>query len=218
MNATVKDVMTTYVVAVRKGASFKDMAATLSRFRVSAFPVVDENGTVIGVISATDLVAKEALGLAREALAEEHGGSAAASTGLTRPEPYRADGLTAGNLMTHPAVTITPDESVENAARLMYNCKVKRLPVVDERGRLVGIISRTDVLSVFDRADDEIRDEVANRVIAREFLLDPSQFAVTVRAGVVTLQGSLGTAGLRHDLVRTIRHVQGVVAVRDRLD
>jgi osmotically-inducible protein OsmY len=72
-------------------------------------------------------------------------------------------------------------------------------------------------LSVFDRTDDEICDEVANRVIAQKFLLDPRQFTVTVRAGVVTLQGRLETAGLRHDLMQQVRHVRGVVAVRDRL-
>jgi CBS domain-containing protein len=217
MNATVKDVMTTYVVAVGKGASFKDIAARLSRFRVSAFPVVEQDGTVIGVVSETDLLAKHALDLAREALAEGHGAPAAMSAGSKRQEPDQADGLTAGDLMTHPAVTITPEESVEHAARLMYNCRVKRLPVVDDTGYLVGIISRTDVLAVFDRSDDDIRDEITNQVIAHEFLPDPRQVTVTVRAGVVTLQGSLATDRPRHDLVQKVRHVQGVVAVRNRL-
>jgi CBS domain-containing protein len=217
MNATVKDVMTTYVVAAGKGASFKDLAANLGRFRISAFPVVDEDGTVIGVVSETDLLRKEALDLAREALAEGHGGVAPTMADSLQQHPQQADSLTASDLMTRPAVTITPDESVEHAARLMYNCRVKRLPVVDERGHLVGIISRADVLSVFARTDDEVRDEVANEVIAREFLLDPRQFTVTVRAGVVTLRGGLGTETLRHDLVQKVRHVQGVVAVRDRL-
>lgn len=212
MNVTVKDVMTTYVVAVGKGASFKDIAARLSRFRVSAFPVVDQDGTVIGIVSETDLLARQALDLAREALAEGQGGTAEAADVV-----QQGDGLTASDLMTHPAVTITPGESVEHAARLMYNCRVKRLPVVDDTGHLVGIISRTDVLSIFDRTDDQIRDEISDRVIGQEFLLDPRQFTVTVRAGIVTLQGALETAGLSHDLVQKVRHVQGVVAVRDRL-
>jgi signal-transduction protein with cAMP-binding, CBS, and nucleotidyltransferase domain len=95
MNATVKDIMTTHVVAVGKRASFKDIAANLGRFRVSAFPVVDENGAVIGVISETDLIAKQASDLAREALAEGHGGVAATTIGSLRQEPHQADGLTA---------------------------------------------------------------------------------------------------------------------------
>ncbi len=218
MNASVKDVMTSYVVAVQRGASFKDMAARLSRFRVSAFPVIDQDGTVIGVVSESDMLARQALVLAREALADRR----AAETGMP-PDRTQAEelgepgGLTAGDLMSHPAVTITPDESVEGAARLMYNFRVKRLPVVDDHGHLVGIISRADVLSVFDRSDEEIRREIADEVIPHEFALEPRQFTVTVRAGVVTLEGSPETAALGLDIVRKVRHVQGVVAVRDRL-
>jgi len=109
MNACVEDVMTRYAVAVRRGASFKDMAARLSRFRVSAFPVIDDDGKVIGVVSETDLLTRQALALAREALADGHAGE----------EPREPDGLTAGDLMSQPTVTITPGESVEHAARLM---------------------------------------------------------------------------------------------------
>jgi len=97
MNACVGDVMTRYAVAVGRGASFRDMAGSLSRFRVSAFPVVDDDGTVIGVVSETDMLTRHAVDLAREALAEEHAGDG----------PGEPDGLTAGDLMTRPAVTIT---------------------------------------------------------------------------------------------------------------
>jgi len=218
MYPSVKDVMTRYVVAVQRGASFKDMAARLSRFRVSAFPVVDEDGTVIGVVSESDMLARKALELAREALADRRAGQTGGLAGWTHAEEFEEpDGLTAGELMSHPAVTITPDESVETAARLMYNCRVKRLPVVDAGGHLVGIISRADVLSVFDRTDEEIRAEIADEVIAHEFLQDQRRFTVTVRAGVVTLEGSPEAATQGRDILRKIRHVQGVVAVRDRL-
>jgi CBS-domain-containing membrane protein len=206
MNACVADVMTRYAVAVRRGASFKDMAARLSRFRVSAFPVVDDDGKVIGVVSETDMLTRQAVALAREALADGHAGG----------ELRESDGLTAGDLMSQPAVTITPDEPVEHAARLMYNCRVRRLPVVDAGGRLIGIISRADVLAAFDRTDEEIREDIG-QVISREFRQDTHQFIVTVRSGIVTLQGAAETARLGRDIVRKIRHVQGVVAVRDRL-
>jgi CBS-domain-containing membrane protein len=168
--------------------------------------VVDDDGTVIGVVSETDMLTRHAVDLAREALAGEH----------ARDEPGEPDGLTAGDLMTQPAVTITPGESVEHAARLMCNCRVRRLPVVDADGRLVGIISRADVLAVFDRTDEEISEGIG-QVISREFRYAPRQFTVTVRSGIVTLQGSPETAALGRGIVHEIRHVPGVVAVRDRL-
>jgi osmotically-inducible protein OsmY len=99
----------------------------------------------------------------------------------------------------------------------MYTLQVKRLPVVDADGHLTGIVSRADVLSVFDRPDGEIRAEIVNAIILREFLLDPGRFTVTVADGVVTLQGELEATVLGHNLVTRIRHVRGVVAVRDEL-
>jgi len=191
--------MTTQVVAVKLGASFNEMAARLRQSRVSAFPVIDDDGKVIGVVSEADMLARKVL-----------------STGMLG-HGEQAEGLTAGDLMTHPAITVSPEDSVEVAARLMYTLQVKRLPVIGPSGRLAGIISRTDVLAVFDRSDEEIRKEVADDVICGEFGAAPHQFAVTVQAGVVTLQGTAGTAALGHVIVRKVRHVQGVVAVRDRL-
>jgi CBS domain-containing protein len=208
MATSVKDIMTTQVVAVKRGATFKEMAARLRQDRVSAFPVVDDDGKVIGVVSEADMLAKEVL-------SGDHLGVLTAM--LHRREQEKADALTAGELMTHPAVTVTPGDSVEHAARLMYTLQVKRLPVIDPGGQLVGIISRTDVLAVFDRPDEEIRREIVGHVIAREFLDDPGLFTVTVQAGVVTVEGDPKTVSLGRELVRTIRHIPGVVAVRDRL-
>jgi CBS-domain-containing membrane protein len=202
--------MTDRVVAVRQGASFKEMAARLRQDRVSAFPVIDENRKVIGVVSEADLLAKEAL-------ADEHG-IPAAITGIVHHKDHKkAEGLTAKDLMTHPAVTVRTEDSVEHAARLMYTLQVKRLPVVDSGGYLVGIVSRADLLTVFDRPDEEIRSEIVHDVILREFLIDPAVFMVTVTDGVVTLQGSPETTDQGHNLVSRIRHVRGVVAVRDML-
>ncbi len=206
MKTCVRDVMTTQVVAVRRGATFKEMAATLRRFRVSAFPVVDEEEKVIGVVSEADLLAKEAL----------------ADPGvidglLHHRDVQKAEGLTAGDLMTHPAVTIGPDEPVEHAARIMYTLRIKRLPVVNAGGGLIGLITRTDLLAVYDRSDEEIREDILDGVILHEFLEDPRQFSVTVQDGVVTLEGSPETTALGRDIVRKVRHVPGVVAVRDRL-
>jgi CBS-domain-containing membrane protein len=211
MNAKVRDVMTGEVVAVRRDASYKEMAARLREYRVSAFPVIDENRRVIGVVSEADLLAKEAL-------AGEHAGIPAAITGILHHKDYKkAEGVTAGDLMTHPAVTVRPEDTIEHAARLMYTLQVKRLPVVDAGGYLVGIVSRADLLTVFDRTDEEIHAEIVNDVILRDFLVDPALFMITVADGVVTIKGNPETADLGHRLVTRIRHVQGVVAVRDEL-
>jgi CBS domain-containing protein len=211
MKATVKDVMSIEVVAVRRGASFKEMAASLRQYRVSGFPVIDDEGKVIGVVSEGDL-------LAREALADDRPGIPGAVTGLLHhKQDAKAEALTAGDLMTHPAMTVRPGDTVEHAARMMYTLQVKRLPVVDAGGHLIGIVSRSDVLAVFDRPDPEILAEVTDDVILHEFLIDPAMFTVSVRDGVVTIQGNLESANLGHQLVSRIRQVRGVVAVRDEL-
>ena len=208
MNVTVNDVMTMPVVAVKQGTSFKELAALLRKYRVSGFPVLDDDQKVIGIVSEADLLAKEALNADR-------GGTITAM--LHHKELEKAEGVIAGDLMTRNVVTVKPDDTVEQAARLMYHLQVKRLPVVDAGGHLVGIVSRTDLLTVFDRPDREIRAEIVENVILHEFLIDPALFTVTVADGVVTIQGTPETADLGRNLMNRIRHVSGVVAVRDEL-
>ena len=208
MSATVNDVMATTVAAVKKGASYKEMAALLRKYRVSAFPVLDDDQKVIGIVSEADPLAKAALNA-------DHGGAITALVHHT--ELTKADGVTADDLMSSNVVTVKPDDTVEQAARLMYHLEVKRLPVVDAGGYLVVIVSRADLLTVFDRPDHEIRAEIVDDVILHEFLIDPSLFIVTVADGVVTVTGAPETADLGHRIVDKIRHVRGVVAVHDKL-
>jgi CBS-domain-containing membrane protein len=208
MNATVKDVMTTHVVAVRKNASFKEMASRLREQRVSAFPVIDEENKVIGVVSEADLLTKEALG---------SNGPGRVTSMLHHWKQAKAAATTAAGLMTKPPVTVGPGDLVSQAARLMYARKVKRLPVVDDDGRLVGIVSRTDVLSVYSRPDEDIRHDITEGIILDTLLCDPSRFTVTVKDGIVTVEGMPETTAVGHDLIEETRHVEGVVAVRDRL-
>ena len=211
MEPIVKDVMTTRVVSVTKAASFRTMAALLREHRVSAFPVLDDDGKVIGVVSEADMLAKEAL-------KSEPGGMPGMITGiLRRKEHEKARGTTAGDLMTSPAVTVTPDDTIQRAARLMYTRKVKRLPVVDANGHLVGIIGRTDLLTMFDRSDEDIRQEIQDQVIRHELRTDPATFTVEVKDGIVTLEGVAETTEFGHEIVELVQHVHGVVAVRDRL-
>ena len=207
MHVYVRDVMTTDVVAVRAGTSYREMIAMFRQHRVSGFPVVDDDGKVTGVVSETDLLAVAA--------ADPDTG---AHPALWRPhhKELTVGEATAGALMTHPAVTAGPDELTRTAARLMSSLKLQRLPVVDRDGHLVGILSRSDVLSVFDRTDEEIRREVTQDVIADGFFTDPARFAVTVHDGIVTLEGAPGSAVLGSSIVGQVRQLEGVVAVRDR--
>jgi CBS domain-containing protein len=206
---TVKDVMSTLPVWVSETTPFREIATRLRECRVSAFPVLDKHGTVTGVVSEADLLVKEAV------LAEPGGIRGLLSGLVHRAAGAKARGITAADLMTSPAVTIGPDDTVERAAKLMYDHKVKRLPVVDQAGRLAGIISRTDIMAVFDRADAEICEEIMTQVIAARS--EPSWYSVSVKDGLVTLEGNPETVAIGHDLVRRARRVQGVVAVRDRL-
>jgi len=207
MNATVGDVMTTRVIAVSQDADFKHIARVLREFGVSACPVVSDGGVVVGVVSEADLLYKPA--------------EPDLPAGLTRlkwklGEESKATAVTADQLMTSPAVTITKDAPVAVAARVMQDRCLKRLPVVDERNHLTGLISRADVLGVYDRPDSYIRDEV-NQLIAGEFGIAPADVDVTVSAGVVTLAGSVDQDRTALELMARIRHIEGVVAVRDRL-
>jgi CBS domain-containing protein len=208
MSSTVKDVMSTHVIAVRQSASYKEMAAMLRSQRVSAFPVIDDDNKVIGVVSETDLLTKEAL----------EGTVPRTLQSLTRQRVRsQVNGVTAADLMTKPAVTIGPDQTVAHAARLMYNKRVKRLPVVGGDGTLIGIVTRSDVLSVYSRPDPQIQGQITEDLILGTFLCDPARFTVTVKDGIVTVEGTPETTQVGLDIIDAVRHMEGVVAVRDRL-
>jgi CBS domain-containing protein len=200
------------VVAVTKEASFKDVAALLRQHRVSLFPVVDAEGKVIGVVSETDMLPKEAL---LAGLPEQGPGPDAAAH--DHNDFVKAIGVTAASIMTTAPITITPDEPVTSAARLMYSCKVRSLPVVTENGYLTGIISRADVLSVYGRPDGQIGQEITQDLIATEFGADPGRFIVTVKDGIVTLAGHPDTAQQGRNILAEAWHIEGVISVRDRL-
>lgn len=212
MDAVVKDVMTTQVIWVEQDTPFAAIAAALRQYRVSAFPVLNDKGEVIGVVSESDLLAKQALG-------SGDGEMPGMITGILRHKQLeKARAVTAGALMTSPAVTVSPDDTVEHAARLMYLRGVKRLPVVDEENHLAGIVSRADVLTVYSRPDAEIGEEIRTAILLPESADDPAAFDASVIDGVVTLTGRPRTREQGHEITSRARHVQGVVAVRDRLE
>lgn len=209
MGSTVKDVMTTRVVAVKKAASFKEMVVKMRDSRVSAFPVIDDAGRVIGVVSEADMLNKEA---------DLAAGPGTLASLLRFSGHDKAAGVTAAELMSGPPVTIGPGAPVAEAARLMRDRRVKRLPVINGAGHLIGIISRADVLRVFARPDADIRREASEEVIAQTFMADAPSIAATVHEGIVTLIGRAENRQLGHDLAEAIRHIDGVIAVRDQLN
>jgi CBS domain-containing protein len=196
MHAYVRDIMTTGVVMVRPDTPYREIAAMFREHRVSGFPVTAEDGKVTGVVSESDLL--------ELADGRHHGGHRAAGP------------ATAGDLMTCPAVTASPDDLVQTAARVMHSHRLQRLPVVDRDGRLEGIVSRSDVLSVFRRSDEEIRREITQDVVADGFFTDPARLTVTVHNGIVTLEGEPGSAVLGAGIAGQVEHLEGVVAVRNR--
>lgn len=211
MNATVKDVMTTNVIAVKQDTPFEVIAAALREHRVSAFPVVDDTSAVIGLVSESDLLAKLAFGIGDDDARGVNGI-------LSRHQVEKARAITAADLMTSPACTVAPEDTVEQAAKVMYRRNVKRLPVIDADGHLCGIVSRADVLAVFTRTDADIAQEIRTSIFAGQEHAEGRPFDVSVQAGVVTVYGRPLTAEQGYRMIRQARHVEGVVAVRDRLD
>ena len=207
MGTTVGDVMTTRVIAVKRNADFKQIARVLREFRESACPVINDAGQVVGVVSEADLLYKTA--------------DCDLPAGLIRlrwklGEESKITAVTAQQLMTSPAVTIQADAPVQVAARIMRDRQVKRLPVVGKGGELIGIVTRVDVLAVYDRPDADILAEVM-AVMIGEFGLSPADFQATVTSGVVTLTGIVALQETELEIAARIRHIEGVVAVRDRL-
>lgn len=207
MGTTVADVMTTGVIAVTRSAYFRQIARLLRQFKVSACPVINDAGRVVGVVSEADLLYKAA--------------DCELPAGLIRlrwklGEESKITPVTAQELMTSPAVTILADAPVQLTARMMRDRRLKRLPVVGQDGDLIGIISRADVLSVYDRSDTDLLAEVT-QIVASEFAIIPGDFHAEVSSGVVTLTGFVALQETALELVARLRHIEGVVAVRDRL-
>jgi CBS domain-containing protein len=200
----VSDVMTSTVVALGGGAMFKDIVKTMQQWKVSALPVLDGKERVIGVVSEADLLPKEEF---RDSDPDRY-------TQLHRlSDLAKAGAVTAQELMTAPAVTVHADATLAQAARIMARSRVKRLPVVDDRGVLKGVVSRSDLLKVFLRDDEDIADEVRREVVSQLFPTPIEPIRVEVREGVVTLTGRIRDTTLVPVAARLVRAVEGVVDV-----
>jgi CBS domain-containing protein len=208
MDATphiVSDVMTHTVAAVGRRATFKEIVQLMQDWQISALPVIEGEGRVVGVVSEADLLPKE----------EFRDNPDAAYLQLRQPvDVAKADAVAAGDLMSSPAVTIRADATLAEASRTMAQEGVKRLPVLDEAGLLAGVVSRADLLKVFLRGDDKIADEVRREIVSCLFPPPASTLQVEVHDGVATLTGRIHDTTLVPVAARLVRSVEGVVDVR----
>ncbi len=188
---SVADLMTPTAVSVQPGTAFKEIARLLDEFGITAVPVVDEAGRPVGVVSEADLLRRRTSGSAANAAAD---------------------------LMSSPVITARPEWSVVRAARVMEKHKVKRLPVVDADGRLIGVLSRSDLLRLYLRRDRALQEEILEDVLTQTLGLSPSALTVEVTDGVVTLSGTVTRRSLVPVVLRLCQSVDGVVSVIDRLD
>lgn len=212
---SVSDLMSRGVVDVRPDTAFKEIVKTLADHDVTAVPVVDDDGHPLGVVSEADLMRCEA---------RQPDPSGRVPEVLRRYAPAREDSgatparpPTAGTLMSSPALVARPEWSVVEAARLMDERHVKRLPVVDRTDHLIGILSRSDLLRVFLRQDRAIREEITTDLLAHTFRLAPSEVVVHVVDGAVTLRGTVERRSTVPVLVELCRGVDGVVSVSSEL-
>ncbi|WP_320779565.1 CBS domain-containing protein [Streptomyces sp. CRN 30] len=204
----VSDVMTHTVVAVGTDAPFKDIVALLQQWKVSALPVLEGEGRVIGVVSEADLLPKEEF---RDSDPDRF------VQRRRLRDLAKAGGMTAADVMTSPAVTVHAGTLLAEAARVMAQRGVKRLPVVDSQGLLEGVVSRGDLLKVFLRPDEEIAEEIRLEVLPDLVSAPFKPPQVNVSDGVVTLTGQLPDSSLVPVAVRLVRAVEGVVDVEYRL-
>jgi len=203
---TVADVMTKRVHVASPMTPFKLLVRLIEENRISAIPIVDQGGVPVGLVSEGDLLFKER----KEELET--------STDLLhlrrrQKERAKAEGLTAADVMTSPAITIRTEDRLSHAARLMHERNVRQLVVVDDRGKIAGIVSRSDVLQVFLRTDDDLREEILDGIIPALMFTSDDPIGVNVRYSVVTLDGKVDRKSDVEILGRMARGVDGVVGV-----
>jgi CBS domain-containing protein len=208
-NRTVADVMTTEVVAVTTGTPYQDVVRALACWRISGVPVVDDERRVVGVVSESDLLHKHRFrGRPRRAPFIRRG---------ERLARGKAAGGTAGAVMTAPAVTLLPRDTVVDAARVLAGRAIKRAPVVDGAGELIGIVTRSDLLRVFLRPDEDIASDVARWLAACGLATAPAQWTVRSRKGIVALSGRVARPDQVAQAAELAAEVDGVVDVVNQL-
>jgi CBS domain-containing protein len=207
---TVADVMTTKVHIADPSAPFKVLVRLIEENRVSAIPIVDKNGVPVGIVSESDLLHKE----------RRHELEAEANLFQLRKhrhERAKAGGLVASELMTSPLITVPTDTTLAEAARLMQARNVRRLVAVDARGRIAGIVSRSDLLQVFLRTDEDLRADVVDRIIPAVLIELSEDVSIQVHSNVITLIGVVERRSDAEILGRLAGDLDGVVGIENQL-
>jgi len=202
----IETLMTKHVVTVSPETSLKRVARLLTRYRISGLPVCDADGAVLGVVTEADILCKE------QGVSPTPGGLLGWLFEKADGEGARIGAHTAGEAMTSPATTIAPDASVNEAARIMTTRHINRLPVVRD-GRLVGIISRADLVRAFHRSDEEIEHELSEDVLLHRLWLSPKDVNVSVDDGVVEISGMVENRTQAELVAAYAVRVPGVVEV-----
>jgi CBS domain-containing protein len=190
---SVKSVMTTHLVCLAPDTPFKECVDMIRLHRIGALPVVDDSGRLLGILSKSDLLRK----------AERS----------TDPDERKATARTAGEAMTRTVITSTEESSLTEAARLMHRAAIRHLPITDTDGKLVGMISRADLLKVFLRTDESIRHEITEVLLPRAFGIPSGGLEVEVREGIVHIGGEVESSGTARLIVAFIDRIEGVVGV-----
>lgn len=207
---TVADVMTTRVHVAGPLTPFKYLVRLIEENHVSAIPIVDQQGIPIGIVSESDLLLKERRG-------ELDTEGSPMSLWRHRVDKAKAAAVVAAELMTAPPLTIHTNAKLAEAARLIQERHVRRLIVVDDRGRIAGIVSRSDLLQVFLRTDEDIRTEVVGKIIPAIVPGDAPTIGVDVFANVITLSGEVDRRSDVEILTRVCRDIDGAVDVVNQL-
>jgi CBS domain-containing protein len=202
--------MTEHVFTVTPATPLKVVATRMLEYGVSGLPVLADDEMVVGVVSETDVLYKERTAPDRKGVVEwlVHYGD--------DPPLAKLDARTAGDAMTTPAVTIASGRSIEDAATLMLDLRIDRLPVVDS-GQLVGIVTRSDLVRAFIRSDDDIAQEIREQGLLKRFWMGPSSVTVEVDQGNVLVEGRVDTQALAESIVAYIERIPGVVSVESTL-
>ncbi len=208
---TVSDVMTTRVHVATPSTTFKVLVRLIEENRVSAIPIVDPQGKPVGIVSESDLLLKE-----RRSELELEAGSPL-HLWRRRQERAKAEGVVAADLMTSPVVAVGADSTIAQAARVMQERNVRRLVVVDQRGNIAGIVSRSDLLQIFLRTDQDLRSELVQRLVPAVLPTDAGAVHVAVESNVITLSGEVDRRSDVDILGRLAREVDGVVSVVNRM-